>query len=303
MQRARNWCFTWNNYTVDSINQIAEAFEDDDIQYVVYGKEVGEQGTPHLQGYVEFVKPMTLGGLKKLFGNVPHWEQRKGTREQAIKYCMKDEDYVTMGEPKRGAKLEGGSDKNKMLPFLEMLREGKLQEVAAHPDCSFSVLKHVMTAAPLFEKARDDSVPMNVRWYWGPTGTGKTRRAYWEARQLGGDVYIKSTNSKWFDGYDGQKIVIFDDLRSSWFEYSYLLKLLDRYPTRVECKGGSRQWLAETIYVTSPFRPDEMYDKMQERDQDRDSIAQLVRRVTCVEHMPMTPFGGWTPPETVSLLP
>lgn len=157
-----------------------------------------------------------------------------------------------------------------------------------------------MDVGKMMEQKRDSSQEVTVHWYWGPTGTGKTRKALWEATEKYGDgVYIKSTNSKWFDGYDGQKAVVFDDLRSSWFEYAYLLKLLDRYPTQVELKGGSRQFRATEIWVTSPFPPNEMYQKMQETDDGkRDLIDQLLRRVTHTVHMPMTPFGSWVPPVT-----
>lgn len=294
MERVRNWCFTINNWSEEDVDILTKLEDDKIIQWVIFGKEVGDNGTPHLQGYVEFNKAFTLGGLKKLH-KTAHWEPRKGTREQAVVYCKKDGDWTEFGEPKKGTTFDANG-KNKLLPYMEMLKEGRLQDIAADPNCSFSILKHVMTAAPYFEEPRDRQIPMKVIWLYGPTGTGKTRRAYWESEQLGmGATYIKSTNSKWFDGYDGERVVIFDDLRSSWFEYSFLLKLLDRYPTRVECKGGSRQWKAEVIYVTSPFKPDEMYTTMQERDQDKDSIQQLLRRIETIEHMPA--LFTWTEPK------
>lgn len=296
MQRVRNWVFTLNNYTAEDIEALKKEVASEEIQWVIFGKEVGQEGTPHLQGYIEFNKANTLAALKKLLGPKYHWEQRKGTREQAVAYCKKDGDWEEYGEPKKGTVFEGKQEKNKLLPFIHLIKEGKIRELAEDPNCSFNLLKHAMTAAPLMEAPRDRNIEMQVKWYFGPTGTGKTRRAYYEAEKLDmGPVYIKASNSKWFDGYDGERVVIFDDLRSSWFEYSYLLKLLDRYPTRVECKGGSRQWKAEVIFVTSPFKPSEMYTTMQERDQDKDSIQQLVRRVQLIEEMPA--MFSWTEPK------
>lgn len=297
MSKARNYCFTINNYT-DADEEALKSWVTDLLAaYVVYGKEVGESGTPHLQGYAEFNKQFRLTELKKLHATA-HWEERKGTREQAVNYCKKDGEVIEHGVPKRGSLLGGSKgEKNKILPYMDLIKKGDIKSIAEDANCSLSVLKHVMTAAPLFETPRDRSIPMKVNWYYGPTGTGKTRKAYYEAERLGmGDVYIKASNNKWFDGYDGERVVIFDDLRSNWFEYSFLLKLLDRYPTRVECKGGSRQWKAEVIYVTSPFKPEEMYSTMQERDLDKDSIQQLIRRVERVEHMPSSTFP-WTEPK------
>lgn len=231
-----------------------------------------------------------------------------GTRFQAVKYCTKDGVYEEFGalaplfhklveEEEKKAARSGGGSKNKAIPFLEMYKNGmSLAEIAEHPDCSAYILRHLREILVYHDEPRDRSKPMRVIWYYGPTGTGKTRRAMWEAEQeFGpGSVYVKNSPNKWFDGYDGQKVVIFDDLRSSWFEYSFLLKLLDRYGCQVEVKGGVRQWKPDVIYVTAPIPPKEMYAGMQERESERDSIAQLLRRVTHVEGMMM---GCWLEPE------
>lgn len=295
--RYRNWCFTLNNYTDEEVTVLKN--ERTQWIYITFGYEVGENGTPHLQGYVEFNEGLSMGQVKKRL-QCPrvHLERRMGSQEQAIAYCHKDGEFFEWGEKAKSKSNGKGADvKNRALQFMEMLEDGNLRDIACDPNCTGAIFRHIREIAGLVEKPRDINKPPEVRWYYGPTGTGKTRRAWWEAHQLDmGEVYVKSTSSKWFDGYDGHRVVIFDDLRSSWFEYSYLLKLLDRYPTQVECKGGSRQWKAEVIYITSPFQPRQMYPAMQDRDVD--SIEQLVRRVHVVEHMPMTPFGSWTEPVT-----
>lgn len=297
MQRVNNWCFTLNNPSEEEITFLMDS-ENATWKYITWGEEVGECGTLHLQGYVEFKTAVTLGMVKKRLGTSRvHLEPRRGTQQQAIEYCHKDGKVFEWGEKSRAYGTGGPDVKNKALKYMDMIREGRMAEIAADPDCTGVLFRHCRDIAMLVEKPRDVNIPPEVRWYYGPTGTGKTRRAWYEAHNLGkGNVYVKSTSSKWFDGYDGERVVIFDDLRSSWFEYSYLLKLLDRYPTQVECKGGSRQWKAEVIYITSPFAPRQMYENMQQRDVD--SIEQLVRRVHVVQHMPMTPFGSWTEPVT-----
>jgi len=296
--RVSNWVFTLNNYTQVNVEHLMQRDkgEDKSWNYIIFGYEVGEEQTPHLQGYVEFGDCLTMGQAKKRLGDPRfHLEPRRGTQEQAVEYCKKDGDIFEDGV-KATCKKAGQSHKNKALQYMDLIKQGRIAEIASDPDCSYNILKHVKDMAVLLEEPRKPDEDIEVRWYWGPTGTGKTRRAWYEANKSGKRVYVKSTNTKWFDGYDGEEVIIFDDLRSSWFEYSYLLKLLDRYPTQVECKGGSRQWKATTIYVTSCFKPDEMYSGMQERDHERDAIAQLVRRVHTTQHMPMTPFGCWTEP-------
>lgn len=299
--RVRNWCFTLNNPLDEEVKYLQETTNQ--WNYITWGEEEGESGTYHLQGYVEFKESLTLGQVKTRMGTSRlHLEPRRGSQNQAIDYCHKDGMVFEWGvRTASKSNGKGESAKNKALQFIDLIRDGRIAEIAEDPECSASVFRHVRDLAALLEKPRDVNNPPTVRWYYGETGTGKTRRAYYEAKKLGlGDPYIKSTASKWFDGYDGHKVVIFDDLRSSWFEYSYLLKLLDRYPTQVECKGGSRQWQALHIFVTSPFPPNGMYEAMQERDKV-DTIAQLVRRVHVTEKMVMTPFGSWVEPKEMEI--
>lgn len=90
---SKYWCFTLNNYTEEEIGNLETTFSKFEILYG-YGREVGEQGTPHLQGWIESknkIRPLeTFKGLKRI-----HWEKRKGTKEQNIKYCAKEGNYKT----------------------------------------------------------------------------------------------------------------------------------------------------------------------------------------------------------------
>lgn len=58
----------------------------------IIGEEVGEEGTPHLQGYVEFptkVRPIGYKGFPKEI----HWEAARGDRDANVKYCSKESAY------------------------------------------------------------------------------------------------------------------------------------------------------------------------------------------------------------------
>lgn len=90
---ARNWCFTLNNYTEDELEHIRENWKLPDVSYYIAGHEVGEEdGTPHLQGYVELGgNSRRLPGAKSVLGIARiHLERRMGTREQAINYTIKE---------------------------------------------------------------------------------------------------------------------------------------------------------------------------------------------------------------------
>lgn len=71
------------------------------------------------------------------------------------------------------------------------------------------------------------------------------------------NIYIQNgPNSKggamWWDGYCGQKVVILDDYRPWWCPFSFMLRLLDRYPIQVQVKGGFVNFVPEKIVITTP---------------------------------------------------
>lgn len=92
------WVLTLNNYTDDDVAQWTNVCSDElVVRYAIYGKEVGEAGTPHLQGFVILQQPARLTAVKNLFGDRIHAEFAKGTSKQAATYCKKEGDFVEFG--------------------------------------------------------------------------------------------------------------------------------------------------------------------------------------------------------------
>jgi len=93
---ALRWCFTFNNYPSDWKLEIVPKFQNLCNKFVI-GEEIGEEGTPHLQGSVWLKKkarPSSLG-----FSNKIHWEPMRN-EEASLKYCQKDNKFVSFGLPK-----------------------------------------------------------------------------------------------------------------------------------------------------------------------------------------------------------
>lgn len=109
--------------------------------------------------------------------------------------------------------------------------------------------------------------------YWGPTGAGKTRAVY-DNLPSPESIYVHP-GGPWFDGYDSQPIVLFDDFGGSEFKLTYLLKLLDRYPMRVPVKGGFVSWCPQEIYITSNHAPVSWFPNAKE-----EHVRALMRRIT-----------------------
>lgn len=105
---AKGWVFTWNNYAENWEELFSSQFGTDGtagtkVSKFVVGKEVGESGTPHLQGYILFnqrVRPLSLFPPTVDWGKKLHWEAAKGSPDQNFQYCTKDGDYIAKGFPK-----------------------------------------------------------------------------------------------------------------------------------------------------------------------------------------------------------
>lgn len=109
--------------------------------------------------------------------------------------------------------------------------------------------------------------------FWGPTGTGKSKRAWEEA---GPGAYIKNSRTKFWDGYQGQTNVIIDEFRGG-IDISYLLTWLDVYPCRVEVKGSSIALSATNFWICSNIPPERWYP-----DIDWETQEALNRRLTVI---------------------
>jgi len=109
--------------------------------------------------------------------------------------------------------------------------------------------------------------------FWGPTGTGKSRRAWTEATF---SAYPKDPRTKFWDGYRGQQNVVIDEFRGD-IDVAHLLRWFDRYPVNVEIKGSSVVLAAEKIWITSNIPPHQWYPNL-----DALTMEALLRRIQVV---------------------
>jgi len=93
--RAKNWILTWNNYSMENYYELLVSISSFNCKYII-GKECGASGTYHLQGYIESPKKLRWSEFK--LPKEIHWEVAKGTREENIEYCSKENNYVCVYE-------------------------------------------------------------------------------------------------------------------------------------------------------------------------------------------------------------
>lgn len=274
-ETARNWCVTINNPTeadLEAINHLNSSVWMHNVKFAIFGEEIGEEGTPHLQGYLELKDPRRLGWVSARLPRA-HLEVRKGKRHEAIAYCLKEipisaksikdctglrlygfednfENLLALGQPSRS---DGSPVAERLSVIQAMIQDGKTEKEIADDDfevwCKyFRAFERYRT---LITKPRDHVVFVHV--VQGPTGTGKSRwamdnwsNAYWKQR------------SNWWDGYSGHETVVIDEFYG-WLPFDLLLRICDRYPLLVESKDGQIQFVAERVVITTNSLPEEWY--------------------------------------------
>jgi len=254
---ARNakWCFTLNNYTEEEYKLVMDKAQRFNPSYLIVGKEVGEKGTPHLQGYINLGNKgrRSLLQMKTLSARA-HWEVARGSDMDSQKYCSKEGDFVEHGAP------QTAGARNDLKSACDILKEKKSVAAVAREMPSTYVKYHrgfeALNAIYTDDDVRDFKTKVTV--LVGKPGTGKSRYALEVAKKLYPDSIYYKPRGEWWDGYDGHKCVIIDDYYG-WLKYDELLKICDRYPYRVPIKGGFRQFRAQHIFFTSNVEINKWY--------------------------------------------
>lgn len=284
----RRFTVTLNNPTEIETTTIKEhLLGSDNIKYAIIGSEIAPTtGTPHLQGFVSYKSTKTLKTLKKVFSDRAHFENAIADDETNRTYCSKESVLIEIGTPQTKGKRNDISGLKAKLLSDDVSKQSLYLE---YPQ--YIRLIDKMTD---FEKGR--TVKPNVVWIYGPSGSGKSRYAQQLAIATGQDIYTKTCNNKWFNGYDGQPVLIMNDLRAGTFEFNEMLNMLDRYEHRVETKGGMRQLVSTTILITTNRHPAKIYKSTNE------NMTQVLRRIDSlikIDYKTMDTKTGYNPASKV----
>lgn len=211
---------------------------------MVIGNEVGDEGTPHLQGYVCFNKQLRFNKVKAMMPKA-HLEMKcpKSTYFQCSEYCKKDGDFEEFGEcPKE----PGPSHKKKIddtYPLIwdapswpearTILVDKRPRDYFLYGETVERMWKKAKTTpySPLF-KQEDFLRPCfgtaKSLLFWGPTNTGKTSFALAHFKKPLLCSHIDDLK-KFGPDYDG---IVFDDMSFDHWPTNTIIHLLDQEQER-----------------------------------------------------------------------
>lgn len=277
----KRFCFTLNNPTEEEIKTVSELqpSEEPEIAVFVCGLEHGEQeGREHFQGYVEVTRRVRFNGLRALLPFLARAAifVAKGSRVDNFKYCTKENVLNQWGAPEYKQRSDLDELRSDLLDSSISIRD----VADKHFGAFLRYQRGISAYLALVRVPRDRRADLKVVVYYGPPGSGKTRRV-WEMEEPS-SIFVWG-GDRWFDGYEGQSVALFDDYRGE-LPFGRLLQYLDVYPVQVPIKGGFRWFTPTTIYITSNHRPELWYSTSDiGGDPWKPEENPLLRRLTSVE--------------------
>lgn len=235
------------------------------VQYMYAAHEVAPTtGHDHMHIFIMYTRKIALYKSKTEGARIDIVTQ---TWWNALEYCKKQgmevEEY---GEhPIRSTVPKG-------LTIRDVMEMDEVQLVELKAS-SFNYVRNIRSEL-LNTQIRKNRhyAPIEFEWYYGPTGTGKSRKAFEE-----GATPIQYANG-FFTDWAGSKVLVYEEFRGQ-VPYHLMLQLTDAYHGyyALNIKGGFRVLDIDKLIVTSPLRPEHCYPRQCEK---KDSIQQLMRRIT-----------------------
>lgn len=267
----KNWCVTLNNPAIviegfppSVYNHIEAAkcvFQVPDVQYSVFQIERGATGTVHAQAYVQFKASVTLVQARVILDPRCHLEVRKGTHAQARDYCTKAGTRCEGSEPQHyGVERDNQGNRTDLDAIKAFIDAGATELEVWNEHFASSVRHHKAFTVYRSLRTPQRSQHTFATVLWGPSGSGKSLRAFTDGGPNAFWVAKPNSSRAFWDGYSGQEVVVIDEFYG-WLPYTFVLRLLDRYPFRVETKGGSVPFTSTRVIFTSNTCPVTWYKK------------------------------------------
>lgn len=273
--RSRTWCVTSYNEHMNP--------DTDQTKYLIYQRETcPDTGRLHWQMYMVFHHAKQYKAVQKFVGDMcAHCEVRRKSHKAASDYCKKEESAIPNTVVEFGEHDEQGK-RTDLDIVAEKIKEGNdiTWIIENYTTTWIRYEKSLTNLVNRYRKARTGADDIKVEVYFGPAGTGKSRKVFTE--HTNEEIYVKD-NTKWWNGYEGQPIVVFEDFRGE-IPYGDLLRIIDRYQYQGETKGGYVTINSKHFIFTSNHHPQVWYP-MTPEEYNWTASTPLKRRITNIIEM------------------
>lgn len=248
--------------------------------YVIAGLEqCPSTGKWHYHLYMEFDRPWAFARIKAYLPfTVNDIEPRFGSVKEMVAHVKKGDHYWEKGEcSEQGHRTDLNS-------LYDEIRGGaSLTEIVEHHVGAYvryhKGIEKLMDVVRREQDRDSERVDVETIVYVGKSGTGKSHRCFNDPEQAPGKVF--------FDGYNGQRTIWFDEFGGTTLPFSLFLRLCDKWDNRVETKGGSvlvsglrKVLISTTIYPVNWWLQSDKY---------LEDPRQLWRRLSRVYYIPRVP--------------
>lgn len=272
--RSRRWCLTLNHYTEAELDKLSSL----PCRYIVYGLETGQEGTPHVQGYIVFKNARRFSTLKKFLPR-GHWEIAQGSDAQNVNYCKKQDPNP----------YERGS-----LPIQRANANVNPQEILARDPINGPRILNVnrqlngyqLEYSMLCEVERGKLKKPKIIYVYGSSGSGKSFYALKRGITEYGKENICTIR---FDrsGFAHcsnplAECLVMMEFRPSCLDAVTFLELTDGYGLHLNIKHGSIYIRPKCLFICSILPPTEIYKEEINR--------QFVRRLTEIINKDLDPW-------------
>lgn len=281
--KGRNFLLTVNEASIefyqDIINYLTGLAQ---FQYLLCTEHIG-QPNKHYHIYVQYNNTKKLT-ISRLYG--AHVDPCYGSAQQNINYCWaRDAKHVEQGvtavliDEIGEVRLKGGNwsvgvlkdlDEPDELPATYYNIFEKIRNKRKSDEAFYDMLEMV---------ERDSLRPINVVYFIGKPGSGKTYNAYkYALSHFTKEEITKVTiqnNFFEFVGSNKDKCLVVEEFRPSQLHPSSLLQFTDKYGYSCPIKGGYKYVKPEMIIICSIIHPSRLYKE------DKDELnEQFTRRIT-----------------------
>jgi hypothetical protein len=233
------------------------------LKYAIYQYEKGENGTPHIQGFIIYKNSKRFKNVKQDFPTA-HIIAPNGSNIENRDYCTKKDTRIA--EPVEIGEFSEMRSRNDIVQFLEMLKLGADNITLKN---MFPVL-YAQYAPDKIEKFRQDFLKdeygqkfrdVKATFVYGNARFGKTTYIY-DAYPMADICRVNNYYKGTFEGYNSQKVLVLDEFTGK-VDITFMNNLLDKFPLELPARFANRTACFEEVYIISNLSLPELYKEQQ----------------------------------------